>query len=183
MTDWEQARCDKEELDALRLEELTEIEIEEAEESRIRVLEGDDQKTCTKCNATKHWLQFQPSLRRADGRDAVCKACRDEQAAPGQRVYFLFCKSYIKIGAYSNLADRRCQLQIGNPFELVVLGTMNGGLAKEGELHKKFEHLLHRGEWYRITLELLDYIETCADTRPAFKKLAKKYGHKRPAVA
>jgi hypothetical protein len=39
-----------------------------------------------------------------------------------------------------------------------MLGVMNGDVNSERLLHEKFAHLRHRGEWFRLDVELEAYI-------------------------
>ena len=107
-------------------------------------------------------------------------------------VYFIECKSFIKIGEcwkhnfgkYSKKlpsgSKNNCvqELQRGNPFQLNVLAFIEfieydndiefnsrkrpKSQAKEDHLHKQFDHLKHRDEWYRDTSELRAYIKNNA---------------------
>ena len=91
---------------------------------------------------------------------------------PPPLVYFIRCGQYVKIG-YSKDPDVRLKqirsgldaalippnLDIG-PAELVT--TENGGLTRERELHTKFSHLRHTGEWFTEAPELTDYIKGLA---------------------
>lgn len=66
----------------------------------------------------------------------------------------------IKIGHTDNsVRERMAQLQTGCPYELNLLWQFIGDLNKEAEIHREFEHENIRGEWFRPSLELLDYIE------------------------
>src|SRR5262245_44274909 len=54
----------------------------------------------------------------------------------------------IKIGYSRNPRKRRSSLQTATPNELVLLGTVHGGLEDERAYHRHFErHRLH-GEWF-----------------------------------
>lgn len=67
----------------------------------------------------------------------------------------------IKIGRTSLVVRYRVrELQIGCPYELLLLATMPGGLAKERALHARFRGDRLRGEWFRPSPELLGLIAT-----------------------
>lgn len=74
-------------------------------------------------------------------------------------VYFVKCDKWVKIGFSSNFHIRLRQLILSNPFPLEVLYVISGDRGTEKEIHDKFKHLHHLGEWYTITKELLVYLE------------------------
>lgn len=93
---------------------------------------------------------------------------REPQAAPTPKrrqhrvIYFLDSPSHnlIKIGVASNLDQRLAQLRGGSPVDLTLLGTIdcfNHG-ALELELHRQFDQLRMRGEWFHGHKDLRDYI-------------------------
>jgi hypothetical protein len=64
----------------------------------------------------------------------------------------------IKIGRSSWHPSQRLQeLQVGCPQELTLLAYVHGK-EFEGELHRRFRHLHHRGEWFRPAPDLVDFI-------------------------
>lgn len=81
-------------------------------------------------------------------------------------VYFIRAETGgpIKIGWAFDPAKRRRELQNASPVPLVIVGTIQGGPAKESDLHKKFRHLRLHGEWFLSEPELLDFISTEAAT-------------------
>ena len=60
-----------------------------------------------------------------------------------------------KIGRSTNVKHRMTELQIGNPFELVLMGTFKFAryVATERRLHKKLEDFNFRGEWFRCSYD------------------------------
>lgn len=67
----------------------------------------------------------------------------------------------VKIGTTNQLQARFSMLQCGCPEELRILGTTS---VSEVELHQQFSHLHHRGEWYLLTQDILDFISReCVD--------------------
>lgn len=77
-------------------------------------------------------------------------------------IYFVRCgrDGPIKIGHTTNdLASRMSFLQVGCPWQLQALGTMDGDLRDEAELLKAFGHLNLRGEWFHPAPQLMLFIE------------------------
>lgn len=82
------------------------------------------------------------------------------RAGAGQvNVYFVADGDRIKIGQSRNpAADRLGDLATGNPRPLRLLGVMRGTDETEGALHRRFDYLRGRGEWFRAAPELLAFI-------------------------
>lgn len=68
----------------------------------------------------------------------------------------------IKIGFTSKLSlwTRLKTLQSANHIELVLLGYLHGTDSDELALHRRFQELHIRGEWFRAEGELLDFVKT-----------------------
>lgn len=72
----------------------------------------------------------------------------------------------VKIGYTNNLETRHKSLEKHYGLELAILATMEGDLATESEVHKKFDHLRLKGftrgsrhvEQFRPTQELYEFI-------------------------
>lgn len=90
-----------------------------------------------------------------------------ERKRRAQTVYFIRCQQYVKIGISMNPATRLQQIRRGGgshfprlldveTAELVT--TEPGGFEREKELHAKFAHLRHTGEWFTEAPELTEYI-------------------------
>ena len=78
-------------------------------------------------------------------------------------VYFIgnYHFGFVKIG-YSSCPERRLkQIQTGCPFNVSILGKMNGNAKKEKELHRKFQKNKTKGEWFVISDEIKNLIESC----------------------
>ena len=78
-------------------------------------------------------------------------------------IYFIEQQGFIKIGRAANLTRRLTSHQISTPLPLVVLGHIPLENADEAERHERFLHdrwydLRHRGEWFRATDALREYI-------------------------
>lgn len=78
-------------------------------------------------------------------------------------VYFIFSTETerVKIGIARDPWRRLAHLQIGAPEELGLIGFMIAGDARERErsLHERFASIRVRGEWFRLTDELMDCIK------------------------
>lgn len=83
-------------------------------------------------------------------------------------IYFVRCgkDGPVKIGYTSTgLTARLNFLQVGCPWQLEVLGTIEGSRSDERALHKQFAHLHLRGEWFHPTAELMALIGTPAEPK------------------
>jgi hypothetical protein len=87
-------------------------------------------------------------------------------------VYFIRCEGYVKIGYSADPRARLKQIKRGTGGALFpprmdagaseMVATEPGGFPRERELHAKFAHLRHTGEWFTESKELTDYIEGLA---------------------
>jgi hypothetical protein len=87
-------------------------------------------------------------------------------------VYFIRCEQFVKIGVSKDPYLRVKQIRRGvggalSPAGLEratsqLVGTELGGFDRERELHSKFAHLRHTGEWFTEAPELTDYIKGLA---------------------
>ena|SRR5690625_3621879 len=68
-------------------------------------------------------------------------------------VYFIQFADRVKIGFTTDLATRLNHL----PHDR-ILATMPGSFSDEQRLHRTFEHLNVRGEWFSMGDDLMDYI-------------------------
>ena len=64
----------------------------------------------------------------------------------------------IKIGRTANVKSRFKRLQIASPDVLTMLAVLDGHSTMEVALHKRFQDLKIRGEWYRPDAALLAWI-------------------------
>ncbi len=82
-------------------------------------------------------------------------------------IYFIQAESgAIKIGFTTDLTRRFLDLSIANHAQLTVLGVIYGGQNQEKKLHRQFEHLNLKGEWFESALELLAFIEQNCQPSP-----------------
>lgn len=84
-------------------------------------------------------------------------------------VYFIWAEEQnaIKIGYAVDVKFRFGALQCGNPHELSLLYTIRGGRDLESALHKKFEHLRLRREWFQDHEEIHAFIDNLEGLRRA----------------
>lgn len=47
-----------------------------------------------------------------------------------------------------------------NARELTLLGSIPGANVIERQIHKQFDHLRVRGEWFKLTDEIANYLNT-----------------------
>lgn len=74
-------------------------------------------------------------------------------------IYFIRADNAIKIGfTFGSAESRLSTLQVANPSLLHLAGWTTGTEADERALHRRFEHLRIRGEWFRLDAELEHYI-------------------------
>jgi DNA-binding XRE family transcriptional regulator len=85
-------------------------------------------------------------------------------------IYFIKQSEFVKIGYTNNFNNRLIQLQVSSPTKLDVLGLIKG--TKEDELrhHKMFSKYHSNGEWFNLSEEIYEYIDTLD------KDLMWKYG-------
>lgn len=75
-------------------------------------------------------------------------------------IYFIQCRNFVKIGV-SHVPDARLDdLQVGNPYELKLIGYIpNGGFEEEREIQTRFNNLRIRGEWFALEDGLKEFIK------------------------
>lgn len=81
-------------------------------------------------------------------------------------VYFIKAEEtpYIKIGFTENLYARISDLQIGCPYKLKVVRTIEGSYREEKLLHTLFAAYHKSNEWFEITEEMVMDLDKFADT-------------------
>lgn len=83
-----------------------------------------------------------------------------DSAKKSSYVYFVLFGQYVKIGHAKCIRNRLTTIQISLPEKLVLLGVIHGGMNEERELHARFSNVWIRGEWFRFTEEIHDYIKS-----------------------
>jgi hypothetical protein len=94
---------------------------------------------------------------------------RSVELAPVCGVYFLRCRDFVKIGCASNVRHRATNIAISLPYDLEPLGSIvtadrKSAFALEKALHGRFRALRHRGEWFRYSDTIRDFIAVHAGT-------------------
>lgn len=84
--------------------------------------------------------------------------------APAQRytrahVYFFQQGDFVKIGWSNKWRQRLLTLQRATPHDIVALAVYRGGLTMERSLHVTFAEHRARLEWFRLSPQILEYIE------------------------
>jgi hypothetical protein len=73
-------------------------------------------------------------------------------------VYFVSDGEFIKIGFATDWQARIKGLQIANPRTLTPLLILEGGYRFERQLHQLFKAHRVRGEWFRLSPEIAEYV-------------------------
>jgi hypothetical protein len=120
-------------------------------------------------NVWKAFRSLSAGIRARHGVEALGERTKQKRlASVGQfvpQVYFLQAgdDGPIKIGHTTRpVQDRIDKLQVGNAYELRLIGTIEAHAPYERVLHRKFKHIRMRGEWYRPEVELLQLIQALA---------------------
>lgn len=96
------------------------------------------------------------------------EAVQSERRAKASRVYFMRCAKFVKIGFSTNVHMRLDTIRKsggvlmpeGLPYWTTeIAAVIPAGMDHEKELHAKFSHLRHTGEWFTEAPELTEYIE------------------------
>lgn len=84
---------------------------------------------------------------------------RPRKATSRTSVYFMSCRSAIKIG-YAKDPHRRVQAhQISQPHKVGLMVTVPGGRELEREYHRRFAAYRLRGEWFSDAQDILDEVK------------------------
>jgi len=75
-------------------------------------------------------------------------------------VYLIKCNEFVKIGVAVNAQLRIRDMQIGNPYELVLLKSYPSPVPYEDEenLHCILERYRVRGEWFKLPQDIVDML-------------------------
>lgn len=110
-------------------------------------------------------IDFAPDVVRSISGDADYKwhieACNEiERPTSTSCVYFIADEDgFIKIGFAKSVASRLAALQTASRQELTLLAAIPGSMSDEAALHRKFTSDHVRGEWFRPSIELRNYIQ------------------------
>ena len=157
---------------------------------RVRNSEGCVQKKCDVCNLWKGTDQYHINLthnKANRGLRARCRECyalkrlawKSNRGTRGSQrkdvdvsyVYFIADGEFVKIGKANDVNQRKLSLETGNPRDLITLGTISCNSESESyslekKLHHHFEPWHHRGEWFVVGPQILDFISTINPTKP-----------------
>ena len=77
-------------------------------------------------------------------------------------IYFIKSESgHVKIGyTRNNVEGRLISLQVGNPFKLSILKTIDFPQSQETLIHQNFDSARCQGEWFLLTEDILNFIES-----------------------
>lgn len=78
-------------------------------------------------------------------------------------IYFVRAAQSVKIGVVGSakyMDDRLRKLQCGSSIPLVVLGIMEGDFTAEKALHDRFSEQRYLYEWFHLTPDIVNFIET-----------------------
>lgn len=78
-------------------------------------------------------------------------------------IYFMLSEKMnaVKIGfTRGKIEDRLKKCQTWNPYNVDVLKIHKGTMIEERNLHKKFVKFKIKGEWFKYSKELKDYIDS-----------------------
>lgn len=79
-------------------------------------------------------------------------------------VYFISDGEQVKIGFTTNIEKRRKALQTSSAFDLALLAAIPGPDCLEKELHQEFRRYRLRGEWFKFSAPIREYIsQNCGD--------------------
>lgn len=106
-----------------------------------------------------------------EAKKAILPLCREFGLEPPSGVrYIYFVRALpdgpIKIGSAIDFGRRFREIQSLCWLEIYPLLVMRGSFAEERKLHARFDHLLVRGEWFRASREIFDYINSVDDGMP-----------------
>lgn len=75
-------------------------------------------------------------------------------------VYFIRTGSFVKIGfSQSSTGLRRIKkIQVASPYSVEQMLVLPGTMGDESTFHERFKEYRHRGEWFRLKGELLNFI-------------------------
>ncbi|MEM7746624.1 MAG: GIY-YIG nuclease family protein [Pseudomonadota bacterium] len=69
-------------------------------------------------------------------------------------VYFITCRNYVKVGHSQCISSRMKTLQGHIPFQLCLLGALEGTTADENRIHRALSKKHHHNEWFHLSDQL-----------------------------
>lgn len=100
-------------------------------------------------------------------------------------VYFLHdaTAKLVKIGFTRNVVRRTGTVRSASGRDAVLLGTIIGTFADENRIHRQFDHLRERGEWFRETPALMrDIAEILAAPQTPTVSIKREYRRTPPCT-
>lgn len=103
---------------------------------------------------------------------------RDRRRRAVAWVYFVRCAKFVKIGVATDVSIRFQGLQTGNPYRLrlwlaIPCDSVELAYRLESQLHERFTSSRERGEWFRLSTEIVRFIKTeRMSARPASGTIA-----------
>jgi hypothetical protein len=73
-------------------------------------------------------------------------------------IYFIRCGEFVKIGRGVDPEQRARDLQVGNPYEIEVIGSFCASEDEEARLHDAFRQFHHRAEWFFLSATIRAFI-------------------------
>ncbi|ART68194.1 hypothetical protein BTO20_05995 [Mycobacterium dioxanotrophicus] len=144
------------------------------EQEQLKKLYAKTGGRCPGICAEGHRVRGANVVRR--GNKDYCRKCveagfinLERMEQPAQSVYFISDEhGNVKIGYATSVQARFADLQVANASELTIVLEMPGGPKLERELHRRFAEHRVRGEWFKLTTDILEYI---ASVRPKPRKV------------
>lgn len=93
-------------------------------------------------------------------------------------IYFVESGDRIKIGYSSSLTRRMKNIKHGSPFPTELLLYIDGSMADEKALHKRFAKARLNGEWFAKSSELMKFIQRKVMERIVEQQKAKGNPHR-----
>lgn len=75
-------------------------------------------------------------------------------------IYFLRAGEFVKIGKSKRWKSRMSNMQVGSPYTIVPLLILVGPPIIEKKLHNQFRHDHFRGEWFRMSQAIRNFIKS-----------------------
>lgn len=89
--------------------------------------------------------------------DRIKLSINPKQEWDGRHIYLVRCNEFVKIGIATNIRERLCEMQVGNPYklELIKYWPSPNAVVEEEEIHQLLDQYRVRGEWFKLPAELV----------------------------
>lgn len=74
-------------------------------------------------------------------------------------IYFIKCGEFVKIGCSDDPKRRFDEMKTANPYELKIIGVMDGGDIEEQRLQAAFEAYHHKYEWFFLSKAIRSFVD------------------------